>query len=178
MFGFVNKLKSLLGIQKDVVEDVVEELTDKGIEAEVIEDDTFEVETEGKSIDDVLDEIDDTWEDDSTGSDDDEDDEGKPYNVYHYRYKTKEDQSRCPDCNSYAETYSWDLELNIDAGGTLHAGGDDDIIKFLLKNSDVTFDQLLKSTTQSIEPLQLHVDKDPYGGYNTCRCKLIYIKQS
>ena len=35
MFGFVNKLKSLLGIQKDVVEDVVEELTDKGIEAEV-----------------------------------------------------------------------------------------------------------------------------------------------
>ena len=34
---------------------------------------TFEVETEGKSIDDVLDEIDDTWEDDSTGSDDDED---------------------------------------------------------------------------------------------------------
>lgn len=177
MFGFVNKLKSLLGIQKDVVEDAVEELTDKGVEAEVVDDDSFEVETEEKSIDEVLDDIQDTWDEPRDDEeDDDEDDDAKPYRVYYYRYKTKDDQRRCPDCSSYAETYTWDLELNIDAGGSSHAGGDDDIIKFLLKNSDVSFEELLKNPTQSIQPLELHVDKDPNGGYGTCRCKLLYIK--
>ena len=177
MFGFVNKLKSLLGIQKDVVEDAVEELTDKGVEAEVVDDNSFEVETEGKSIDEVLDDIQDTWDEPRDDEeDDDEDDDAKPYRVYLYRYKTKDDQRRCPDCSSYAETYTWDLELNIDAGGSSHAGGDDDIIKFLLKNSDVSFEELLKNPTQSIQPLELHVDKDPNGGYGTCRCKLLYIK--
>ena len=177
MFDFVNKLKSLLGIQKDVVEDAVEELTDKGVEAEVVDDNSFEVETEGKSIDEVLDDIQDTWDEPRDDEeDDDEDDDAKPYRVYLYRYKTKDDQRRCPDCSSYAETYTWDLELNIDAGGSSHAGGDDDIIKFLLKNSDVSFEELLKNPTQSIQPLELHVDKDPNGGYGTCRCKLLYIK--
>ena len=73
MFGLVNKLKSLLGIQKDVVEDAVEELIDKGVEAEVVDDDSFEVETEGKSIDEVLDDIQDTWVE---PRDDEEDDGG------------------------------------------------------------------------------------------------------
>jgi len=184
MFGLVNKLKSLLGIQKDVVEDAVEELIDKGVEAEVVDDDSFEIETEGKSIDEVLDDIQDTWVEprDDEEDDDDEDDDvgvggGRSYIIYLYRYKTRDDQRRCPDCSSFAEIYTWDLELNIDSGGSLHAGGDDDIVKFLLKDSDVTFEELIKNPTQSIQPLQLHVDKDPQYGYNTCRCKLLYIKQ-
>ena len=181
MFGFVNKLKSLLGIQKDVVEDAVEELIDKGVEAEVVDDDSFEVETEGKSVDEVLDDIQETWVEprDDEEDDDDEDDDvdgDRSYRIYLYRYKTRDDQRRCPDCSSYAETYTWDLELNIDAGGSSHAGGDEDIVKFLLKNSDVSFEELLKNPTQSIQPLELHVDKDPNGGYGTCRCKLLYIK--
>jgi len=180
MFSIVDKLKQLAHVVKDVVEDFVETLTDRGYEAETVSDDTLKVETKGDPVDEVMNQATD-WGFEGEGEyvEDVDTPEGESYVRYFYEYHTKNDEKVCPDCTGYSEAYDGKLELRVDANGTIHEGADEQIIQFLLKNATKWnvdgYSIIQRRPDQSFHKLQLHVDKDPKSGKNSCRCELIYI---
>ena len=179
MFDIVDKFKQLAHVVKDIVSDFAETLTDRGYESETVSDDTIEVETKGEPIDDVMNEATDWGYEGEGDYVDDDTPEGESYVRYYYEYHTKNDEKVCPDCTGFSEVYAGKLELRVDANGTIHDGGDEAQIKFLLKNATKwrvdAYSIMQKNPAQSFHKLQLHIDKDPKSGKNSCRCELIYM---
>ena len=117
-FGFVDKLKQLVGINKEVVEVKAEELEEEGYSITDIEDDEIEIETD-EPIEEVLEKV---YEEDLTTRKPPE-----PYNIYYYEYNTKGDSNVCPACKASGEEGT--LELQIDPTGSVHTGADEKMIE-------------------------------------------------
>ena len=85
-FGFFGgKVKQLLGIRDEVVEDTVREMEDDGYEVTDVQDDEIEIETD-KPVEEVIGEL---YEEDELTPD-------EPYNIYYYEYFTAGDKTVCP----------------------------------------------------------------------------------
>ena len=157
-FGFFGgKVKQLLGIRDEVVEDTVREMEDDGYEVTDVQDDEIEIETD-KPVEEVIGEL---YEEDIEVPD-------EPYNIYYYEYITAGDKKVCPACEAYGENET--LELHIDPTGSVHAGGDEEELDKWL---DYKFSDLVKNPRQD---MKLKHRAHEYKGI--CRCKLTYTGES
>ena len=165
-FGFVDKLKQLVGINKHVTEDKAVELEDEGYVITDIDDEEIEIEIpQGEDIDEVLQKV---YEEDVTTK--------LPpptaYDSYFYEFKTQEDKNVCPFCETEATTAGI-LELQLDPTGTVHAGADEDKIEDWL---DYKFSDLVSNPRRDIK---LAHRMHEYGGKpSICRCKLTFTGES
>ena len=158
-FGFVDKLKQLVGINKEVVEVKAEELEEEGYSITDIEDDEIEIETD-EPIEEVLEKV---YEEDTKTIEPPE-----PYNIYYYEYNTAGDSNVCPTCKANGEEGK--LELWVDPTGSVHKGADEDMIEVWL---DYKFSDLVGNPRQSMKLAhRLH----EYRGI--CRCKLNFTGES
>ena len=113
---FGGKVKQLLGIRDEVVEDTVREMEDDGYEVTDVQDDEIEIETD-KPVEEVIGEL---YEEDVITPD-------EPYNIYYYEYITAGDKKVCPMCEADGE--SGTVELHIDPTGSVHEGADEEDIE-------------------------------------------------
>jgi len=160
-FGFVDKLKQLVGINKEVVEVKAEELEEEGYSITDIQDDEIEIEIpSGENEDEVLQKV---YEEDLTTRRPPE-----PYNIFYYEYNTRADGKECPACKAHAE--SGTLELQIDPTGSVHVGADEKKIEQWL---DYKWWDLLKNPRKD---WKLAHRSHEYLGI--CRCKLNFTGES
>lgn len=160
--GFLGgKVKQLLGMEEQVIEDKVEEMEEDGYEVTDVTDNEIEIETD-KPAEEVVDEY---------FEEDDSDDVDEPYNIYYYEYITAGDKRVCPACEADGE--SGTLELWIDPTGSVHAGADEDKIEDWL---DYKFSDLVSNPRRDIK---LAHRMHEYGGKpSICRCKLTFTGES
>jgi len=159
-FGFVDKLKQLIGINKEVVEQKAEELEEEGYSITDIQDEEMEIEVpQGENIEEVLEKV---YEEDVTTR------VSPPYNIYYYEYNTAGDSNVCPACKANGEEGT--LELWVDPTGSVHKGADEDVIDAWL---DYKFSDLVGNPRQSMKLAhRLH----EYRGL--CRCTLKFTGES
>ena len=160
-FGFVDKLKQLVGINKEVVEIKAEELEEEGYSITDIQDDEIEIEIpSGENVDEVLQKV---YEEDITT---------RPpptvYDSYFYEFKTQDDKNVCPFCETEATTAGV-LELQLDPTGSVHTGADEDKIQ---DYTDYKYYDLLSNPTKSVT---LEHTVSPHKGRGLCRCKLQFM---
>ena len=154
---FGGKVKQLLGIRDEVVEDTVREMEDDGYEVTDVQDDEIEIETD-KPVEEVIGEL---YEEDVITPD-------EPYNIYYYEYNTAGDSNVCPACKANGEEGKF--ELWIDPTGSVHTGADEKKIE--LWTSYKWWD-LLKKPRQNMKLAhRIH----EYKG--VCRCKLTFTGES
>jgi len=160
-FGFVDKLKQLIGINKEVVEQKAEELEEEGYSITDIQDEEMEIEVpQGENIEEVLEKV---YEEDLTTRKPPE-----PYNIFYYEYSTKADGKECPACKANGEEGT--LELQIDPTGSVHTGADEKKIEHWL---DYKWWDILKNPRKDWELAhRLH----EYRGL--CRCTLKFTGES
>lgn len=157
-FGFVDKLKQLIGINKEVVEQKAEELEEEGYSITDIQDEEMEIEIpQGENIEEVLEKV---YEEDTKPLEPPE-----PYNIFYYEYNTMGDSKVCPACQANKEEGT--LELQIDPTGSVHKGADEDKIEVWL---DYKWWDLLKNPRKDWK--LAHRSHAPYLGL--CRCTLIF----
>ena len=160
-FGFVDKLKQLVGINKHVTEDKAEELEEEGYSITDIDDEEIEIEVpQGENIEEVIQKV---YEEDT----------GilppvEPYNIYYYEYNTAGDINVCPACKASGEEGT--LELWIDPTGSVHTGADE---KKIEKWTSYKWWDLLKNPRQS---MKLSHRSHEYQGI--CRCILNFTGES
>ena len=157
---FGGKVKQLLGIRSEVVEDTVYELEDDGYDVTDVQDDEIEIETD-KPVEEIIGEL---YEEDIEVPD-------EPYNIYYYEYITAGDKRVCPACEAKGE--SGTLELHIDPTGSVHEGADEDMIEAWL---DYKFSDLVGNPRRD---MKLAHTLHEYGNKpSICRCKLTYTGES
>ena len=172
MFGIVNKLKTFKEVLKQKLSETVDDLIDDGYDAEQTEDDEIEIkETEDYDSKDIDNRID---EDFPSVEEEDEEPNGASWLPIYFKFRHMEDHRVCADCRNFGDTYVHKLELRRDGTGNLHMGGDEDIIKFLLKDSAYTVEDLANQP-QSVS-LNLHASqKDEPEYILSCRCFLALV---
>ena len=162
ILGFLGgKLKQLVSVRSQFVENKVEEMEEDGEEVTDVTDDEIEIETD-KTADEIIDEY----------FEEDEDDvDEPPYNIYYYEYISAGDKRVCPTCEAKGE--SGTLELWIDPTGSVHAGADEDLIDKWL---DYKFSDLVSNPRQD---MKLAHTVHEYGNKpSICRCKLTFTGES
>ena len=159
--GFLGgKLKQLIGINKEVVEQRAEELEEEGYSITDIQDDEIEIEIpQGENVDEVIQKV---YEEDLTTRRPPE-----PYDSYFYEFRTRDDKNVCPYCETEA-SIAGELELQLDPTGSVHAGADE---KQIQDYTDYKYYDLLSSPTKSVT---LEHTVSPHRGRGLCRCRLVF----
>jgi len=163
MFGFANFKQALKDVAHAVTEAIGNQVRDDGGYDTEVEEESVVVQTD-EPLEDILDnsDIDYEYEEPIT------------YDVYYYKFKTKEDKNVCPTCVKAADELT-NLELHIDPTGDIHEDGDEGDIQGL---TDYKYYDLIKNPKGDISLEHTSgTASSRHKGKGQCRCMLKFIKK-